>query len=280
MLLKDFIPAPDVQEFVQLYRIVHLKFEQGQTVPFKAYPPRPEHCLAFYPFDKETVEYRNSGRKVKDIPVVLYGQFSEVTNRMIGNNFLVLQVIFFPGALYRLTSVPAMEFTNQYIDAETVFSASVREVNEQLFHARDYPAMIEIANTFIRQLIKKQQKPKLLIDAAAILLLNSHQKLTVTTIAKEACLSNKQLERKFKERTGVNPKLYERIIRFDKAFRLKNSQPKFDWLRIAVECGYHDYQHLVKEYKDFTGLSPTAFHEIENKAPERNFGLNEGYYNA
>jgi AraC-like DNA-binding protein len=280
LLLKDFIPAPDVQEFVQLYRIVHLKFEQGQTVPFKAYPPRPEHCLAFYPFDKETVEYKNSGKKLKDIPVVLYGQFSEVTNRMIGNNFLVLQVIFFPGALYRLTAVPSIEFTNQYIDAETIFSTTVREVNEQLFHARDYPAMIEIANTFIRQLIKKQQKPKQLIDAAAILLLNSHQKLTVTTIAKEACLSNKQLERKFKERTGVNPKLYERIIRFDKAFRLKNSQPKFDWLRIAVECGYHDYQHLVKEYKDFTGLSPTAFHEIENKAPERNFGLSEGYYNS
>jgi AraC-like DNA-binding protein len=278
LLLKDFIPALDVQEFVQLYRIVHLKFEQGQTVPFKAYPPRPEHCLAFYPFDKETVEYRNSGKKVKDIPVVLYGQFSEVTNRIIGNNFLVLQVIFFPGALYRLTAVPAIEFTNQYLDAETVFSTSIREVNEQLFHAKDYIAMIEIANTFIRQLIKKQQKPKLLIDAAAILLLNSHQKITVTGIAKEACLSNKQLERRFKERTGVNPKLYERIIRFDNAFRLKNTQPKFDWLRIAVACGYHDYQHLVKEYKDFTGLSPTAFHEIENKAPERNFGLSEGYY--
>ena len=110
------------------------------------------------------------------------------------------------------------------------------------------------------------------------MLLNSHQKITVTGIAKEACLSNKQLERRFKERTGVNPKLYERIIRFDNAFRLKNTQPKFDWLRIAVACGYHDYQHLVKEYKDFTGLSPTAFHEIENKAPERNFGLSEGYY--
>ncbi|MGL6269701.1 MAG: helix-turn-helix domain-containing protein, partial [Chitinophagaceae bacterium] len=85
-------------------------------------------------------------------------------------------------------------------------------------------------------------------------------------------------ERKFKERTGVNPKLYARIIRFDRAFRLKNSRPEFDWLRIAVECDYHDYQHLAKDYKDFTGLTPNSFHEIENKAPERSFGLSEGYY--
>jgi hypothetical protein len=37
-------------------------------------------------------------------------------------------------------------------------------------------------------------------------------------------------------------------------------------------------QHLAKDYKDFTCLSPNAFHEIENSAPERSFGLSEGYY--
>ncbi len=133
MLLKDFIPAPDVKDFVQLYRIVHLQFDKGQEIPFKAYPPRPEHCLAFYPFDTETVKYLNTGKEIKNIPIVLYGQFTEVTNRMIGNNFLVFQVIFYPGALYRLTGIPATEFTNQYLDATTVFSSAVKEINEQLF---------------------------------------------------------------------------------------------------------------------------------------------------
>jgi AraC-like DNA-binding protein len=51
-----------------------------------------------------------------------------------------------------------------------------------------------------------------------------------------------------------------------------------DWLRIALECNYHDYQHLVRDYKDFTGYGPNAFHEIESKAPERSFGLSEQYY--
>lgn len=278
MLLKDFIPAPDVQEFVQLYRIVHLKFEQGQPVPFKAYPPRPEQCLAFYPYDTETVEYKNTGKQVKNLPVVLYGQFSEVTHRMIGNNFLVFQIIFNPGALHRLTSIPSAEITNQYLDAETFFSAEIRTINEQLHYAANYKAMIDIADIFVRSLIKKQQKPRLLIDDACILLLKADKKFTLQQIAREACLSPKQLERKFKERTGVNPKLYERIIRFDKAFRLKNSNPKMDWLSIALECNYHDYQHLIKNYKDLTGLSPAAFHEMENNAPERKFGLSEGYY--
>jgi len=278
LLLKDFIPAPDVKEFVQLYRIVHLKFEQGQQVPFKAYPPRPEQCLAFYPYDTETVEYKSSGKLVRNLPVVLYGQFSEVTHRMIGNNFLVFQIIFNPGTLYRLTGMPASAITNQYLDAEIFFSAEIRNVNEQLYAATGYNSMIEIANDFVRTLIKKIKKPGLLIDGVFPLLLGSQRKFTLQQLAHEACLSTKQLERKFKERTGVNPKLFERIIRFDQAFRLKNSYPKMDWLRIAMECDYHDYQHLAKDYKDFTSLSPNAFHEIENNAPERKFGLSEKYY--
>ncbi len=278
MLLQDFIPAAEVQEFVQLYRIVHLKFDAGQVVPFKAYPPRPEHCLAFYPFDTETVEYKNSGKLVQHIPVVLYGQFTEVTNRVIGNNFLVFQIIFYPGALYRLTGISASELTNEYMDAENVFNNSLRNVNEQLYFAKDYTAMITVANNFVKQLIQQQKKPKLLIDDITYTLLKKDAPISIDILAKQACLSNKQLERKFKERTGINPKLYERIIRFDNAFRLKNTNPNLDWLRIAVECNYYDYQHLVKDYKNFTGLPPTEFHKIEDNAPERKFGLSEGFY--
>ena len=56
---------------------------------------------------------------------------------------------------------------------------------------------------------------------------------------------------------------------------IKNLKPNDDWLKIAIECDYYDYQHLTKAYKDFTGHSPVKFHEIENNAPERKFGLNE-----
>ncbi len=82
----------------------------------------------------------------------------------------------------------------------------------------------------------------------------------------------RQFERKFNEHMGVSPKLYARIIRFDYVFRLKNRHPEKDWLSIALECGYHDYQHLAKEYKEFTGCTPTEFFALDQKAPERFFG--------
>lgn len=277
MLLKDFAPAPDVQSFVELFRIIHLKFDAGQDIGTKAYPPRPEHCLAFYPYDTETVTYQQSQVQIKHIPIVLYGQFTEVTHRMIGRNFLVFQVIFYPGALFRLTGIPANELNNEYLDARQVFGTSLNEINEQLFHAPDYHAMLNIVNGYIRSLITSAKKPRINLDDEFISLLKGKEPVTIQRFADTSYNSIKQVERKFKERTGVNPKLYLRIMRFDRAFRTKNANPSFDWLRIAMHCGYHDYQHLAKEYKDFTGLSPTAFHQIEDKAPERTFGLIEGY---
>ncbi len=138
--------------------------------------------------------------------------------------------------------------------------------------------MVLVADAFVQQLIKQQCKQRIQLDDACLLMLNSEGKFSLEKLSKTACLSSKQMERNFKERTGVNPKLFDRIIRFDKVFRYKNSHPHFDWLRIAVACNYHDYQHLAKEYKDFTGCTPVAFHQIEDNAPERAFGLTEGYY--
>lgn len=280
MLLKDFIPSPAVAEFVQLFRIVHFVFDADAALPFKAYPPRPEHCLAFYPFDTERVEYVGTNKVIESVPVVLYGQQLSVTNRFVGRNFLVFQIIFQPGALYRLTGIPAHEFNDHYLDAESVFSTSLRFVNEQLFHAAEYKAMLLVAENFVQDLAKKTKKEKHAIDTVSRLLLLNNGNMSIDDLAKQSFLSSKQFERKFKERTGVNPKLLARIARFDKAFRLKNSHPHYDWLRIAVECNYHDYQHLVRDYKAFTQLTPTAFHEIENKAPERQFGLAETFYDG
>lgn len=280
MILQDFAPAPDVQAYVQLFRIVHLEFSKEDAIPIKAYPPRPEQCLAFYPYDKETVAYASSNKVVHQLPVVLYGQFTQVTNRLIGHQFLVFQIVFLPGAIYQLTGIPSSELVDEYLDASIFFGNQVHEVNEQLFEAETYESMIHIGNQFIRKLIAKFKREILPIDLVCAQLLNTNNHFTIDQIAQKAYYSNRQLERKFKERTGVNPKLFMRIIRFDNAFRQKNSFPQLEWLRIAVECDYHDYQHLVRDYKDFTQLTPNQFHLIEDKAPERKFGLNEGFYKS
>ena len=130
--LFELQPSVALQEFIRVYRIVHFVFDSKATLPFKAYPPRAEHCLSFYPKDTETVSYTKSATKISNLKSVLMGQQSEITNRYVGNDFLVLQIDFRPGALFRITGIPSYELTNSYIDAETIFPKEIKNINEQL----------------------------------------------------------------------------------------------------------------------------------------------------
>jgi AraC-like DNA-binding protein len=277
MVLKDFLPDPSLRTLVRAYRIVHLRFDSHDPPPFKPYTPRPEHCLAFYPFDRERVDRTDGGAGASGLAVALVGQALSVTNRYIHGHFLVFQILFQPGALYRLTGLPSWEINDAYMEADLVFSREVHWVNEAFFHAKTYEEMVGIANRFVGGLVCRRVRDEHAVDAVCRWMMVSPA-ASLDALARMAYLSPKQFERKFVERTGVTPKLYARLVRFDKAFREKNLHPRRDWQSIAFDCGYYDYQHLVRDYKTFTGMRPTEFHELESKAPERRFGLAEHYY--
>ncbi len=254
-----------------------MRFDSLDPPPFKPYTPRPEQCLAFYPHDREKVDFTDSNKSVSNIPVALIGQALSVTNRHIHGHFMVVQILFQPGGLFRLTGMPSSGINDAYIEADTVFSREVHWVNEAFFHARNYTGIVQIADGFIGKLTRKAAKDSHPIDTVCQWML-MNPSVSLDLLAQKSFLSVKQFERKFQERTGVNPKLFARLVRFDRAFREKNLNPHRDWRNIAFDCNYYDYQHLVRDYKDFTGLKPTDFHQLEARAPERRFGLAEHYY--
>jgi len=275
MLLKGFLPSPVLRDYVKNIGIVHFVFSEKQNIPVKAYSPRPGDSIEFFLRDLEFVEYPGVNKKTKRPIAVIMGQHTFVTNRYLGHEFLYLNISFQPGVLFRLTGIPSFELTNTYIDAEEVFSKEIKLIKEHLKNAGSYPEILELAESFVGMLIKNSNKDAHGIDTAAKILLQNTDHISIDWLAKETCLCPRQFERKFRERIGVSPSLLARIARFDKAFQMKNAQSEKDWLSIAVQCGYYDYQHLARDYKDFTGLTPASFFQLDNQAPERIFGLHE-----
>lgn len=277
MVLSEFAPSIALAEFIRAYRIVHFTFNNIEIIPYKPYPPKPEHCLSFYPRDTESVEYTGSNKKIARLKTVLIGQQHEVSNRYVGKDFLVFQVVFMPGALYRLTGIPSDELTNNYIDAETIFNKDIKEINDKLNDAPTHLEMVKVVEIFLNKMAGNTKKPHHHLDITSNLILQSKQCVSIDWLAKASYLSVRQYERKFIERMGVSPKYFNRVVRFENAFRMKNTFPDRDWLTIAIHCGYHDYQHLVKEYKEFTLQTPNQFHLLDMASPERNFGEADTY---
>jgi AraC-like DNA-binding protein len=190
-------------------------------------------------------------------------------------DFLLFQVVFQPGVLFRLTGIPIHELTDTVLDAEAIFSKEIHQVNQRLNSTDNHLEMVHIVEDFLSYLVGRVKYDRKPVDKVGLYLLRQPRPVSLDWLASEACLSRKQFYRKFVERMGVSPKLYSRIIQFDNAVKLKNAQPTRDWLDIALELGYYDYQHLVRDFKEFTHLTPAQFYLQDSQAPERKFGYKE-----
>ncbi|BAU54030.1 helix-turn-helix domain-containing protein [Mucilaginibacter gotjawali] len=270
------LPSPVLGEYVRIYQIVGCCFPASMTdLPVKAYWPRAENCLSFTPRDPEKVEYGFNGNLIETPRSRINSQHIIATNRHVGRDFFIFQVVFQPGALFRLTGIPSHELTNTLIDAEAVFSSEIGIVNEQLANTAHYEQMIGIVERFLNYLVARSKKRALPIDKVSRYLLKNPNTASLDWLADQACLSQRQFYRQFLEREGISPKLYGRIARFENAMKIKNAHPERDWFSIAIELGYYDYQHLAKDFKEFTCLNPTAFETATAKGPERTFGIRE-----
>ncbi len=67
----------------------------------------------------------------------------------------------------------------------------------------------------------------------------------------------RQFERVFGARFGMRPKLYSRIVRFQAALDRKARSSRNSWADVAHEFGYHDQMHMVHDFEEFTGETPT-----------------------
>lgn len=279
MLLRDFLPDPKLKEFVQCYRIAHFEFANANERFFKAYPPKPEVCLHFILRGKIEVEFAGLNKKTTQFAATLIGQQTAVIPRYNSSSLLNFQIVFQPTAVFLLTGIPAYELADTHLDAEAVFP-DICFILEELQHSNTYEELLKIADRFVTSLIRNAKHRFYPLDSIAIHMIKKEGESCIDRLAKEACLCTKQFKRKFYERVGVNPKTYARIIRFNKAFNTKNANPTWDWLKIATACDYFDYQHLVKDYKSFTKLTPNAFHLQEKDSPECKLGLAGALYKS
>jgi AraC-like DNA-binding protein len=262
MLLDKIKPSPALADFITCYKIVDWKFTFERDVIPSPFPPRPQECLQFFPRVPEQVSFDNAPFFCPKSRCVINGQPTVTVRRLVSKDFLSILIVFKPGVLHSLTGIPASMLINYYGDAEDILGKEVVFVNEQLYHAESYTEMIAIVEKYLLAFINKKKRKNHVITDIAKLMVSSEDKISIDYFIKESCICHRQFDRKFKEYMGINPKFYGRAIRIDKAFLMKNKYPHKDWQSIAFDCNYYDYQHLAKEFKDLTGLSPNELFSL------------------
>ena len=83
--------------------------------------------------------------------------------------------------------------------------------------------------------------------------------INVARVTDTIGLSAKRFIERFKREVGVTPKRYCRIRRFQRALTLSHRDCGVDWTRVAMDCGYFDQAHFIRDFRSFAGITPTAY---------------------
>ena len=96
---------------------------------------------------------------------------------------------------------------------------------------------------------------------------------SVRDVARAIGLCERRFIQVFNTQVGVTPKLFCRLLRFQRARALAQQsvmidldrEPdtqaarRIDWPQLASACGYYDQSHLIHDFQEFSGSSPTDF---------------------
>ena len=87
----------------------------------------------------------------------------------------------------------------------------------------------------------------------------------VGRVEQELGFSAHGLRRLFRARAGMTPKTFARLERFRRVVRLMPLRDS--WPDLALDCGYVDQSHMIRDFKVFSGTSPARFRAVAPQKP-------------
>lgn len=179
---------------------------------------------------------------------------------------------FKPGGLSPFLDKAISGLNNKVTPAEQLFGESVLILRSQLLaNSNDDESMFQLAEDFLfDHLHTIQNAARTLVDKM-LLAIQKNSASQLQDIVADSGYSQKQAIQLFKKHVGLNPKSYQRIVRFNEILPLVMEKKSISWNNICANCYYYDQSHFIREFKTFCGYSPRDFLSEQNQHSEPNF---------
>jgi AraC-like DNA-binding protein len=156
-------------------------------------------------------------------------------------------------------------FNNRISDLSEIIGSPANILYSQLLETGSATERIKLIEQFLLKRLVHNQKRSPQIDRVASIITSikkDTEENNIGTIASRHGMTTRYLHKLIYQHTGLSPKSFTKIRRFQLSLKLiaKNEQP---FTSIAYDCGYFDQAHFIREFKSFTGVTPSVY--LENK---------------
>jgi AraC-like DNA-binding protein len=238
--LSRYWPSADLAPFVEHYWIVRWDLSEPRTAETVPHPSI--HMVLESPERSEIVG-------------VMRTRFSRVlegSGRAVGTKFR-------PGAFRPFVKHAISALTDRRLSLSEVFGVRSRGLAARVMGQADDLAGVAIIESFLRGFRPSTDDAMALAGRVAARISDDRSITRVDQLVREFQTSPRQLQRLFSEYVGVSPKwVIQRYRLLDAAERVA-AGTLIHWPDLALELGYADQAHFIRDFKKLVGRSPAAY---------------------
>ena len=177
-------------------------------------------------------------------------------------------VHFKPWGISPFVDIPANELRDRWVPVDAVWQRSSERIRAQVGDIASAGEALRVVEQELRSRLAEAPSRGLdLVLHAGGRLAASHGAVPVGALADAAGVSGNHLATQFKSHVGVTPKRVARIYRFARLILSVDAAGPVDWSQLAHTAGYFDQAHFSREFKDFTGRTPTQYLALRRRFP-------------
>ena len=254
MLYKEIIPGKTLQPYVKHYYL----FESDTATTFTdtVFPGGSMEII--FNLGAGVWQSLAYGQYYTTPPVELWGQITRpLPIRSIGKHCM-LGIRFYPHSAGLFLNEELSALNDQITDGRDIYGNTVRHLYEQLQNTSSLDKRIILIETFLLQCLAANEDKCRNISFIQHLLQDIKTDLSIQVIAARYNISTRYLHKLVYRYTGLSPKQYNKIHRFQQSLKLITSTDS-SLTAVAYDCGYFDQAHFIKDFKSFTGTTPSAY---------------------
>lgn len=176
-----------------------------------------------------------------------------------------IAVRFRTGALRHFCPLAETELIDASLNPIDVWGKSAAQLEQRLYDAPHVSEKVQIIERFLlRQLALNKKDRHAWLDEATRRMYYRHSSVTQQELVALSGFGERYFQKTFKNHFGIAPRHFQRIIRLEQLTRHLLLNQQRDYLDTALEYGYYDQSHFIKDFRFFIGDTPSRFLQESN----------------
>ena len=239
---ERYHPSPDLDPYVEHYWVVEWDL-RGQAPEWAETLPHPSVHMVFEQGGRSRI--RGAAR----------AKFSRLLEEKGG----VFAAKFTPGGFYPFVGVPVSRFSDTTAFLHDVFGAEGDDLDRAVLAESEDISRIKVVEDFLRARRPEPDENVLQVTEIVYAVAKDRGILQVEDLVDRYGLNKRTLQRLFSKYVGVSPKWIIQRYRLHEAAEQLANGATVSQATIAMNLGYSDQAHFVRDFKSIVGVSPAAY---------------------